>query len=403
MSKANNIFGHYRPTNVAIRQSECRRISELMSAERPFSFLRLGDMELMFLIACQNNVPVYWASAAESEAGRVSSSLAFGHPGLKPGQAARLQAAYENCSYLDFHDGWLTNQREFPKWRFERSASLHRNPGPEASQLFFDWLRFEFRSYVAGRRCLLAGAEAGILRELWRDPEYRLAAKDYWPEDASVIFHPEVRRVGEHLDAIKADLSAAIRANKIDAAFISLGGASKILCYELANEEGICAFDFGSLMRGLTYSGSDGHNFFRTTHYPFYFRVPFGVFMKALQRSAPHLRADQLLAKAHAQLALELIRKEEGWSYASEWSGVDCLDLGAENRTNFWAAYEIYCREFRHLGQQSDGAAAQVQEFAAWRKHLGLGLDGKIHRAVFDAKVAARRALAGLVGQRNGT
>jgi hypothetical protein len=401
MDKATNTFGHYRPTNVEIRRSECRRISELMGAERPFSFLRLGDMELMFLIACQNNVPVYWASAAEAEVGKVSSTVAFGHPGLKPEHAARLQVAYENCSYLDFHDGWLTNQREFPKWSFERASNLHRNPGAEASQLFFDWLRYEFRNYVSGRRCLFAGAEAGILQELFSDPEYRSAARDYWPEDAQISFHPETRRVGEHLDAIKADLLTAIRANKVDTVFISLGGASKILCYELANEEGICAFDFGSLMRGLTYSGSDGHNFVRTVHYPFYFRVPFDVFMRALQCSAPQLRADQLLAKAHAQLAMELIRKEEGWSYASEWSGADCLDLGPENRKHFWAAYEIYGREFRHLGQHSDSAAAQVQEFEAWRKHLGLGLDGKIHRAVFDAKVAGRRAFGRLVGTRS--
>src|SRR5262249_57541967 len=113
--------------------------------------------------------------------------------------------------------------------------------------------------------------------------------------------------------------------NNIDTVFISLGGASKILCYELSEEHQIAAFDFGSLMRGLTYSGSDGHNFVRAAHYPYYVRVPFDTYMGALQRAHPRLPSPNLLAKAHEQMGLVWIRKEEVCSYAGNWREDDRL------------------------------------------------------------------------------
>src|SRR5262249_1415295 len=159
--------------------------------------------------------------------------------------AGRLQTAYERCSYLDFHDGWRTNKQALPNWKHNRLPGLHRNPGPEVSQLFFDWLRYEFFRYIQGRRCLFVGAEAGIMRELYSDPTYRRIASRYWPSNADPIFFPELRRVGDFVDDIKTDVSAAIVKNNIDTVFISLGGASKILCYELSEEHQIAAFDFG--------------------------------------------------------------------------------------------------------------------------------------------------------------
>src|SRR5262249_20813228 len=158
-------------------------------------------------------------------------------------------------------------------------------------------------------------------------------------------------------------------------------------------------FDFGSLMRGLTYSGSDGHSFVRATHYPYYFRVPFDIYMAALERAMPGLAAEKILAKAHAQLALELIRKEEGWTWPSEWGGDDCLDLGAENMSYFWKGYSIYRRSYKKLAKYSKRAAGQVEEFERWRKYTGVGLDGKIYRMSFSAKVAARKALKSLTNE----
>jgi hypothetical protein len=163
----------------------------------------------------------------------------------------------------------------------------------------------------------------------------------------------------------------------VDTLFLSLGGAAKIICYELAEELGICAFDFGSLTRGLTYSGSDGHNFFRAVHYPFYFRVPFGTYMSALRRAMPGLTAAQVLAKAHAQLAFEFIRKEVGWSYASERLGDDCLDFGPENTAAFREAYRVYKREYRPLAGNDPEAVRQLDEFDQWLTRFRVGARGK--------------------------
>lgn len=386
-------FNHYRPDNATARRAECERISGLMASSRPFSFLRLGDMELMYLVACQSNTPLSWQQTADSERKLVSSVVAFGHPGLKPEHATRLQTAYERCSYLDFHDGWIVNKREYPRWKHNRPLNYHRNPSAELSQLFFDWLRYEFFAYVKGRRCLFVGAEAGILKELHSDAHYREIAKSYWPSDADPVFLPETRRVGDCLDDIKNDISKCVIDNAVDTVFISLGGGSKILCYELAEKLKIATFDFGGLMRGLTYSGSDGHNFFRSTHYPFYFRVPFDTYMNALRRAAPNLAPEKVLAKAHAQLMIELIRKEEGWSYASERGGDDCIDLSEENTSHFWRSYSIYRDRYSQLGKANAEAMRQIHEFDAWRRQLGLGIDGKFYRLSSMSKAAIRSVI----------
>jgi hypothetical protein len=399
MPNSKRVFGHYRPKNTLERRLECERISKLMAETRPFSLLRLGDMELAFLIAFQQGRTVGWQETTESSQEIVSSTAALGHPGLKLEHAGRLQMSYERCSYLDFHDENRTVKRELPKWRCNRAPGRDRNPGPQASELFLDWLKYGFFKYVQRRRCLFAGAEAGILRELLTDPIYRRISANYWPTDIEPVFLA-TGRIGVELDRIKDDISKIIRREEIDTAFISLGGAAKILCYELAEEHNIATFDFGSLMRGLTYSGSDGHSFVRATHYPFYFRVPFDTYMAALQRAMPSLPAEKILAKAHAQLAFELIRKEEGWTWPSEWAGDDCLDLGSENKRHFWNAYAIYRKKYKGLAKENKKAAEQVTEFDRWRKYVGLGLHGKLCRMSFGAKVAAHKAYEIILGRR---
>jgi GT-D fold-like domain len=399
MSNSKRVFGHYRPINTLARRVECERVSNLMVETRPFSFLRLGDMELAFLIASQQGCTVGWQEMAQSDQEIVSSTAALGHPGLKLEHASRLQTSYERCSYLDFHDGNRAVKRELPKWKCNRAPGRDRNPGAQASELFLDWLKYEFFKYVQWRRCLFVGAEAGILRELLTDPIYRRISANYWPTNVEPVVLV-TGRIGADLDRIKDDISRIIRKEKIDTAFISLGGAAKILCYELAEEHNIATFDFGSLIRGLTYSGSDGHSFVRATHYPYYFRVPFDVYMAALHRAMPGLPAEKILAKAHAQLALELIRKEEGWTWPSEWVGDDCLDLGRENRRHFWNAYAIYLKKYKVLAKENKKAAEQVTEFDRWRKYVGLGLDGKLHRMSFNAKVATRKTLGIVLGRR---
>jgi cytidylate kinase len=45
----------------------------------------------------------------------------------------------------------------------------------------------------------------------------------------------------------------------VDTVFLSLGGAAKILCFELAKELDVRMFDFGAMLRALTFSGSPGN------------------------------------------------------------------------------------------------------------------------------------------------
>jgi hypothetical protein len=332
----------------------------------------------------------------KSEASLVSSTVAFGHPGLNIEYASRLQEAYEQCSYLDYHHSNPAISRRLSEWKHRRSPLLASNPGAAASELSLDWMQYEFSNYVENRRCLFVGGEADLLRELHTDPCYREAAKKYWPSSVEAFFL-QTGRIGDGLDQIKASVSEQIVKNKIDTVFMSLGGGAKILCFELAKNHEIAAFDFGGLLRGLTYSGSEGQSFVRATHYPFFFRVRFDTYMGALLRAFPALSAEQILAKAHAQLALELIRKEEGWTAPSEWVGDDCLDTNSENLKHFWDSYSIYCRDYKPLGQNDLKAAAQVDEFERWRRYRGVGIDGKLVRFIFSTKVATRRLASGIM------
>jgi hypothetical protein len=137
----------------------------------------------------------------------------------------------------------------------------------------------------------------------------------------------------------------------------------------------------------------------RATHNPFYFRVPFQTYMTALQRATPSLSLEKLLAKAYGQLALELIRKGECWSYASERLGDDCLDLGRANQRHFWEAYQAYCRDYKPLGEH-DKAARQGHDFEQRRRHLSFGLDGNVHRLSLTARATDRKALTLMSGPR---
>ncbi len=396
MADANKI--HVKPDNWLARKVECKRITALMTEQRPFSFLRLGDMELQLLIASQKGEAGRWCDEVTRRE-RESSVVPFGHPGLKPAYMDRLKSAYENCTYLDYHQANPTIKALLTEWRHARSGEAHSSPEPGISELFLEWTQHEFRDYVDGRTCLFVGAEARLLENLLEDSCYRAASQKYWPGNLRAHFY-ETGDIGDDLDRLKDGIREAISEHRIDTVFISLGGGAKILAYELALETGIAAFDFGSIMRGLTYSGSDGHKFMRASHYPFFFRVPFDIWIKALRKTMPGLSRRQLLIKAHAQLALEVIRKEEGWTYPSEWISPDCIDLSNENLRAFWSSYRAYKQEFASTGPEDADAMTEIDEFSRWRKYQGIGMDGKVARFIFKCKVQGRRTMLQLGGRK---
>ena len=169
--------------------------------------------------------------------------------------------------------------------------------------LVLTWLELEFKNYCRSRRVGIAGAEARLLELLTGEPKWRTAAEPWWPNQDEVFFHQvrdNGRRLDQNLDLIKEDLGEFIERNRLDTLLLSLGGGAKILCFELSRELNVCAMDFGAMIRGLTYSGSDGNRGSRSPHSPFLFRVPFHVFMDALEKAFPRLTDEELLAKAHA-------------------------------------------------------------------------------------------------------
>ena len=115
--------------------------------------------------------------------------------------------------------------------------------------------------------------------------------------------------------------------------------------------------------------------------------------MKAQKETMPSLSRRQLLMKAHAQLALEVIRKEEGWTYPSEWISPDCIDLSRDNLRAFWSSYRVYKEEFASMGHGDVDAMNEVNEFSRWRKFQGIGVDGKIAKFIFACKVQGRKMM----------
>jgi hypothetical protein len=303
---------HFEPV---IRRSACERLTRYMRSMRPFSFLRLGDMELGLMLADQAKQEIKWTELPENQS--ISSGFAFGHPGLDTSYTARLKRSYENATYVDFHERWWINRALNPLLTLQRKAGALRNSDESDSHIFFEWLQYSFKDYISNRRCLFAGAEAGILGELYRRDEYKIFSKDYWPDSVVPFFQAEESLLVNQLDEIKQRISKTIQSENIDTLFLSLGGGAKIICSELAQELGICAFDFGGLMRGLTYSGSDGHAFVRATHHPFFFRIPFDLYMDAYESSHPNIEPEKLLVKAQCQVLMELSDHKVGESVPS--------------------------------------------------------------------------------------
>ena len=142
------------------------------------------------------------------------------------------------------------------------------------------------------------------------------------------------------------------------------------------------------MLRALTYSACDGNRAARATHSPFLFRVPFGVFMDALEQAFPNLTAEHLLAKAHAQLFLEVQLKESGWTHtAFEY------DFSEENCARFHESYNVYAARYRRLGAASTVARRERKGFLHFCGKHRLTLEGRLFYLVFLAKSAIRRLL----------
>ena len=373
------------------RLAQARLLSQLMRRRRPFCFLRMGDMELAYLLAQQEQR----LEGIDFRDGPTSGTQAYTNPGLGADHAERLRTAYEEADYVDFHEGNWPNEHLVSKLTLKRAPDSHRNATKETSLVFLTWTEREFKQYCSDRRIGFAGAEARLLELLSETPAFARAAATYWPENAEVFYH-QVRNDGRDLDAnldmVKQDLRQFVKAHEIDTLFLSLGGGAKILGYELSRELGICCFDFGAMIRALTYSGCDGNRMTRSPHSPFLFRIPFGVYMEALEKAMLNLAPSELLAKAHGQLLLELMRKEIGWTSVS-WE----FDFSEENVSAFRNAFQEYRKRYRKLFRSSSATKTERAGFLHFCGTHKLTLEGRRFLLLFRFKSLAR----GLLGPKS--
>jgi hypothetical protein len=371
----------------AARRKEASLVSRMMKTTRPFCFLRMGDMELIYLLAEQHNK----LNEVEFTDGPMSGTQGYANPGLSAKHSQRLRKAYEGADYLDFHEKNWPNEHLVPLLDLRRASGSHSNPTLETSLLFLPWTETEFKNYCQNRKIGFAGAEARLLELLSQTAEFKGAAKDYWPEEAEVFYH-QVRDDGRNLDLtldlVKDDLRKFVITNRLDTLFLSLGGGAKILAYELSRELGICCFDFGAMIRAFTYSGCDGNRVARSPHSPFFFRIPFETHMDALEQAFPKLTPAELLAKAHGQLLLEVLKKEVGWTFAS-WE----FDFSQENRMAFQKAYQVYRTRYQHLFKASSETRKERAGFLHFCGTHDLTLEGRIFMLWFRVKGWVRSAI----------
>src|SRR5512133_1748257 len=104
-----SMFGE-KADGVAARTKEARLVSRLMTTKRPFCFLRMGDMELVYLLAEQYNQ----LNEIEFRDGPMSGTQGYANPGLSAKYAERLRRAYEGADYLDFHEKNWPNEHLAP-------------------------------------------------------------------------------------------------------------------------------------------------------------------------------------------------------------------------------------------------------------------------------------------------
>jgi len=383
------------------RRAEAKRLTALMEAVSPFTYLRLGDGELQLMLQWQANE----APKVVRETASTSPIFnAFSVNGLKEGDYSRLQNAFERCNYLDTFERVPYSAANFHRLRLKPNPHGTTSPHPDLSQIFYEWVYCELPHYVARHRCVIAGAEAPLLRELLADPRYHQSTNHFWSSSTyptCVGIRNSGRGYWDLLSEIKTDLVKTLKAGQADTLFLSLASGAKILCQEIAEELGIRCFDLGAMLLGLTYSSTPGNCIVRNSHNPFFFRVPFDVYMDAFDRAYPDFSIYDLVAKAQAQLCLELLRKEIMYSFVPEIKDRRNFDQNPDNLFHFQASYECYRRRFGSVLTKTPKGRRLSADFEKWRRDHGLGMVGKMlglvraSRSAMSISLRGRLSLAG--------
>lgn len=375
------------------RRGQCDAITSLAERNPSFSFLRLGDGEIAYLV---NHQQGKMCTLRGSTLGLQSGcENGLGTLGLGANHHDRLQRSYEQCNYLDRYQNQEANQKYLELWQCARRPDGSEPLGNDYCAILPFWVLYQFKEYLSRHNVLMCGAEAGVLQALLRRPEYTRLTSGYFPARYELTFHVPPRNgqdLASDLDTLKDEIKQLLAIKGCDTVMLSLGGAAKIIGYEISQECQVRAFDFGAMTRALTYSGSDGCATWRSSHNIFMGRVPFDVYMDAIETAFPDERMEVYVAKAICQVCLELQRKELAVSVPCDLHDAKSYDPNPDNLRRFWESYERLWNRYGRISRRSSSCRDLMREFEKWRQKKGLGFRGKVFRALVRAKTMLRAA-----------
>jgi hypothetical protein len=351
------------------------RLSYLLETRNTFSFLRMGDGELRFLIESQSSGRNDDAYAVETKSG-LNSSLR-GACAIRSSDYEKILRAYEEADFVDLHLHVSYNRENLPKLRWNRRLDGMETTGADDSQILLYWAWTCLKSYTCRHRCLICAAEAPLQEALLENDSYRALAGAIWPERVRVDFMRlphDGRYLSRDFKIIEAALRDRIRNGGFDTLLLGASGLAKPLCVRLAGELNVRALDIGSLLRATTYSATSGVATWRANHNPFFFRVPLKVYMEATMTAYPELSPGKLVAKANAQLCLDLLRKRMGRSTRTFDS--DSYELNPENIQAFNANLAYYRESLVPSLGDDPAVRHQVNDLQRWMDHRGLTWKG---------------------------
>ncbi len=356
-----------------------------MEDDPAFTYMRLGDGELAFLLRFQEAAAI--SGRKQFQVTGHGGLTIRGGPGLEPEHAPRLLQAYERCTYLDYCDRITFIAENLSKLQLHRQQS-EGSQDASRSLIGYAWFYHELKKFGEGKTCLFCGAEGKLLQTLLEDDAYLQHAAHLLPTDWNPVFiHP--RNKGEHLsrdlEGIKDDLREGIRKHRPDILFLALGGAAKIIGTELAEETGVRAFDTGAVLRGFTYSGTVGYAAALPAHHTYYGRIPLKTYYPALLRAHPELSLADRLRKAQGQLILECEVKKAAETCRASRGDWACLDRSATNRRNFAESYAYYRKVIRPSLPVTAETCEIAAAFESWRRNAGLLWDGRIWGPLMNA------------------
>ncbi|MGB0371589.1 MAG: hypothetical protein ACPGN3_09570 [Opitutales bacterium] len=355
-----------------------------MEAKSPFSFLRLGDRELDFLVQNQENKESISIRSTSAD-NRATLTKALGCLGLEAQHADELQKSYEEADLLDLyaHPHQAKNTELLKRWIFEpKNGQIQIDEIGDAG-VILDWSVQHLGGILRNNKVLIGGAEAEILRCLLDDDRYQRSAKEIWTNlDNLFLYQPPNDGCDLHLyiSDIYEAVKALIIENDVRYVFLCLGGAAKILSVRLAKELGVHAIDWGSTLRALTYTGSGGNGIWPSSHLPFVFRVPLHIYAPALIRAFPEKGNPYYLCKILAQIMFDMHKHVPCQTLPSFYHDPDSVVVDDKSLEYFRESMEAFVGIYYRRLVNTKESREIFKEFLDWCEKFSISVDRSLRR-----------------------